>query len=383
MAELPTYFADFLSEIRLTKGQADELKAAHTELRDLLWKDEDLSKILIETFLQGSYRRSTIVRPEAGARADVDVIVVTNLDRHIYTPQQALGKFRPFLERNYPGRWRLQGRSIGIEFDSVDLDLVVTSAPSEVAKKALQTESVRSMATLEEAGDWRLNAYWVSPERREMLEARSRMWKAAQEPEWKTEPLWIPDREAKEWQPTHPLAQFGWTLQKNARTNKHFVNVVKALKWWRRKKHPRPEHPKGYPLERIIAECCPDGIGSVAFGITTTLEDIVNRFAGHSDAGTTPDLRDYGVDQDVLHRLTAEDFVRFYEQVTKAATRARQAYEEPDTAKSATQWRELLGEEFPRPPEGRGASGGPGGSAAIGGYTERKDKSVPGSGRFA
>jgi hypothetical protein len=38
MPELPGYFTDFLSGIRLTPDQVEELKTAHTDLRQRLGK---------------------------------------------------------------------------------------------------------------------------------------------------------------------------------------------------------------------------------------------------------------------------------------------------------------------------------------------------------
>jgi hypothetical protein len=383
MAELPTYFNDFLANIRLTQEQVSELKEAHTTLRKRLEGDEDLSKILVTTFLQGSYRRATIVRPAEGGKADVDVIVVTNLDQQSHTPQQAMGKFRNFLDTHYSGKWRYQGRSIGIGLETVDLDLVITSAPSEVAQKALRSESVRSAATLEEAPDLRFNDFWLSPEHRESLGARSWMFKALQEPEWKTEPLWIPDRDVKEWQQTHPLEQIRCTRDKNARTEGYFVNVVKALKWWRRVQDPKAEQPKSYPLERIFWECCPDSIRSVAAGVTQTLEQIAVLFKPYAAAGTVPELCDHGIPQDVLKRLSGKEFGRFYEKAEAAAVIAREAYADQDKVRSARRWRDLFGEEFPPPPEGNDSSDGSKGGGTLGGYTEREGRSSVGSGRFA
>ena len=46
---------------------------------------------------------------------------------------------------------------------------------------------------------------------------------------------------------------------------------MKAIKWCV-EKHTEPKHPKGFPLERLIGECCPDGIESVAEGMMKTLE---------------------------------------------------------------------------------------------------------------
>ena len=80
MSALPSYFTDFLSEIRPTEDQRTAYQAAHKTLRDRLAEDEDTKNMLITTFLQGSYRRATAVRPEGKHRPDVDVIVVTNID---------------------------------------------------------------------------------------------------------------------------------------------------------------------------------------------------------------------------------------------------------------------------------------------------------------
>ena len=71
--ELPTYFRDFLHDIRLTPNQIKSLKTGHTTLRKRLKEDKNLAPILVETFLQGSYRRHTAVRPNGDQRADVDV----------------------------------------------------------------------------------------------------------------------------------------------------------------------------------------------------------------------------------------------------------------------------------------------------------------------
>ena len=85
--DLPSYFADFLREIRPTRTSSTNSRG-HTTLRDRLRDDPGLSGIYISDFLQGSYRRATAVRPKGEARSDVDVIVVTDLDRQSCTPQK-------------------------------------------------------------------------------------------------------------------------------------------------------------------------------------------------------------------------------------------------------------------------------------------------------
>ena len=77
-------------------------------------------------------------------------------------------------------------------------------------------------------------------------------YKSDNEPQWKSEPLLIPDREAEKWDKTHPLEQIRWTVEKNKNCNTHYINVVKALKWWRKTQYPDMKHPKSYPLEHLL-----------------------------------------------------------------------------------------------------------------------------------
>ena len=151
MSAVPSYFKDFLSNIRLSDNQVSDLKTGHTTLRKRLETDETLSKIIVSTFLQGSYRRSTAVKPKNGNKSDVDVIVVTKLDSEEYTPEEALDLFVPFLDKYYKGKYRIQGRSIGISLSYVDLDIVPTSAPSESETGILQDETIISEYTIEDS----------------------------------------------------------------------------------------------------------------------------------------------------------------------------------------------------------------------------------------
>jgi len=146
MPALPSYFDQYLKDIRPTQNQRDECKAGHETLRERLHNDESLKDIVVDTFLQGSYRRATAVRPTGDTKSDVDVIAVTNLDKAKYTPRQAMNLFVPFLEKHHKGKWKAKGRAFGISLSYVELDLVITAAPSEA-----QTESWRQLAGLDES----------------------------------------------------------------------------------------------------------------------------------------------------------------------------------------------------------------------------------------
>jgi hypothetical protein len=379
--ELPSYFIDFLAEIRPTKDQRQALRSAHTTLRERIWNDESLASICVSDFLQGSYRRSTATRPLGDEKADVDVIVVTNLNSAENTPDQALNKFKSFLDTHYKGKWGKNGRSIGIELESLKLDLVVTAAPSETQKQLYKSASVRTSYGLEDLPDWRLVPSWPDLDFRSQSGSFRMLEAAKKEAEWKTEPLLIPDRDTKEWQPTDPLAQIQWTRDKNKLSNGHYVNVVKAIKWWRRR-YEKPKYPKSYPLEHLIGDCCPDGISSVAAGVTTTLENIVTNYQGHVDAELTPELWDRGVRQNVFHRITASDFAAFHALVKEAAQTAREALDAQSIGESAAAWRRLFGDPFPEGPD-EGSKGGPGGGQPEGGFTSRTSTTILTGGRFA
>lgn len=375
---LKTDFETFLSEIRPTPNQQKDLQTGHQTLRERLNSDDTLKSFLISDFLQGSYRRSTAIRPKGGKRSDVDIIVVTKFHEDEFTPSSAMDMFKPFLERYYKDKWRPQGRSFGIELSYVELDLVITSCPSLSELGLFKTEAVMSDDSIELARDWRLNESWVAlAERFYRADAGVKLAKSMQEPEWKSQPLRIPDREANLWEPTHPLEQIRWTRDMNSRCDGHFVNIVKAIKWWRLENFDEPKHPRGFPLERLIGECCPsDGILSIAEGVTRTLETIVTKYAATVKSGGKPKLPDYGVEtHDVFKRITESDFAAFYEQVKDGAILARRAFDSQDRTESGERWRKLLGSKFPAPPEGS--------SGTRAGFSSPTAPATPGNGRFA
>ncbi|MDD5222469.1 MAG: nucleotidyltransferase [bacterium] len=372
--DLKPDFDVFMKEIRPTEDQRKDLQSGHRILRERLKADEILKDIIVSDFLQGSYRRSTAIRPKSDLRADVDIVVVTKLAESKFTPAKAMDVFKPFLEKYYKDKWKPQGRSFGIEMSYVELDLVLTSAPSEVEYGIFESASVMSDNDLVEAPDWKLHKSWIPIELRQRPDTRAFFTEMKDQPEWKPKPLRIPDRDTNKWEDTHPLEQIRWTRDKNAKCNGHFVNVVKAIKWWRLEKYEEPQHPKGFPLERLIGECCPDGIESLALGITLTLEKIVSNYG--SPAPIKPKLPDYGVpSHDVFARVSFDDFSMFYDQTVEAAKLARRALDSKDRIESGNLWRELLGNKFPKPPEE--------GSSSREGFTPPRGPAVPASGRFA
>jgi len=336
MNTLDSNFNDFLTNIRLTPNQVNDSKTGHETLRDRLYRDDYLKNHIITTFLQGSYKRHTAVRPKDDIKSDVDIVVVTNLKETDYpNPQDAINLFLPFVKKYYEGKYdNTQSRSIGIELSYVKLDLVITSAPSEAVAKILRNKDLDQYDEDDSEG-YQFNKYL------DVLEKSG--------DQWKNEPLRIPDRHAGSWESTHPLEQIKWTIDKNNSTNKHYINVVKAIKWWHRITPGLPKYPKSYPLEHIVGDKCLDGIQSVAEGITAVLENMVRDYLPYVSSNTVPVSQDRGVDHNVLARIIPEDFSSFYKKISEAAKLARRALDldKEHISESIGIWQQLLGDKFP------------------------------------
>lgn len=339
MATLPSLFEKFLSDIRPTEENKQDYKDGHETLRERLCEDDTVSEYYVGDFLQGSYRRWTAVKPVGDEKSDVDIILVTNLDKNDNSPAEAMENCEPFLEEHYGGQWERKHRAYQIDEESVELDLVLTAAPSEAMQDAIGPDGTIGSLSVDAALDMEETA--------ELLQGLG-FDPGTKSDEWKIDPLDIPDRELEIWEKTHPLYTTAWTIDKNARTNKHYVNVVKTIKWWRRTQVSEPERPKGYPLEHIVGWCCPNDIETVAEGVTLTFEDIAQRYATHAQNEETPFLGARGLpDNNVLARIDGQDFAAFHENVVETAELARQAHDEEDPSTSRDLWHSLLGDEFP------------------------------------
>ena len=373
--ELNSYFTDFLSKIRPTEAQTKELQEAHTRLRKRLLADEYLGPMIVSVFLQGSYRRATSIRPQGDDKLDVDLVAVTRFRRQDYpVADDVMNEFTSFLNKHYKGKWKKKGRSIGIEMSDVKLDLVIASAPSE--EEAWSSNFIQGYFTPD---DWPMDSDPLPDHLADFFKEDNK-----EEPKWKLEPLYIPDRDTHQWQRTHPLEQYRWTTNKNRRTNGHYVNIVRLVKWWWRTAHPELEYPKSYPLEHLVGDCCPDDVGTLARGFTLVLEEMVSRYSAYAASGMVPFVPDRGVpEHNVLKRLSPSDFSKFVDRVQQASADARKALDSDDPSDSAMLWQSLFGKRFPSPPSGSAAATAGAAAAGTGVYTPRQERTRVGGGRFA
>lgn len=282
-------FTTFLSSLQPGDDDVADAKAAHEKVREQLRSDDESKEAHKDTFLSGSYARRTAINDIN----DVDVICVFDIDRTTTAPEVVLRWVEGILGKYY-SKVRPQGRSVGAQAaKGVWLDIVP--------------------ATLVSADDG---------------------------------PLWIPDRDAKEWVQTHPKGQIAAGISKNKITDGYFVHTVKLLKSWRDRLPTESCRLKSYILETLIH----GAIGSPsshAAAIVSVLEGVERNYGTYRDLDIVPTIYDPGYPTiNVAKRWPADEFKDFMAQVKSAAATARSAFDSLDEGASRKLWRQLFGSKF-------------------------------------
>lgn len=293
-----TQFTTFLNDIEPSKTTKTDASNGHTKVRDFLSGHATYKKHYVSSFLSGSYKRVTAIRPKTKegtvARPDVDIIVVTN---HTLNddPQSVIDLLYDTLKPEY-STIRKQNRSVGIQTDKVDIDVVPIIAP-----------------------------YGMDGS------------------------LYIPDRKKEQWIITNPPKHTTWTTEVNQDSGGRFKPLVKLMKWWRRENPTIAKKPKGFVIECIVAECMDRQQTNYGELFVGTLEKIVEKYAIYISLRTVPFIQDPGVSSNsVTTGMTFDAFEGFYNKVKAHAKVGREAIDEKDEEKSITKWRTLFGDRFPK-----------------------------------
>jgi Second Messenger Oligonucleotide or Dinucleotide Synthetase domain len=287
--ELGNDFKVYLSSIQPGDDEVAAAKAAHEQVRDELRTDSESKDAHEETFLSGSYARRTAINDIN----DVDVICILDIDHTITPPDVLLGWVERIMSKYYK-EVRPQGRSIGAAGKGgVWLD-VVPATPVNAADG----------------------------------------------------PLWIPDRQVKQWVQTHPKGQIAAGIERNRTTNGYFVQVVKLLKAWRDRLPTKSCQLKSYILESLIHKTIGNP-SSHAGAIVSVLEGIESSYGAYRGTNIVPAITDPGNPSvTVTKHLPAKEFDDFMIQVKSAAQTARSAFDSKDESTSRKLWRQLFGSQF-------------------------------------
>lgn len=288
-------FEDLLNDIEPSPTTVNACSSAHTTLRKGLAEHDEFSEVHVETFLSGSYKRHTAIRPQliGGVlqRPDVDVIAVTNHTEED-EPQTVLDALNKALVDAGYKNLKVNRRSIAVTLAGVDMDVVPVI----------------------EDGD----AYL------------------------------IPDIQLEKWLTTNPPAHTQWTIDVNRAAGGRFKPLVKLMKWWHRVHLSALKRPKGFILECLAANHMNYYQTNYETLFVELLEAIRDAYGLYVLLGTVPHVEDPGVPgNNVFLNVTADEFKTFYKKVKDQAELARKANNESDDAEALRLWRQILGLRFP------------------------------------
>lgn len=287
--ELVADFKAFLSSIEPGDAHVAAAKAAHEKVRNQLRTDSDSKEAHKDTFLSGSYARSTAIKDIN----DVDVICLLDIDTVTTAPELVLSWLQGILSKYYK-ETRPQGRSIGAKAaNDVWLD-IVPAAPI--------------------GGD--------------------------------DGPVEIPDREVRLWVASHPKGQIAAAISQNKATGGFYVPVVKIMKAWRDRLSPESARPKSYILESLVYQTI--GYPTTHAGaVVSVLEGIERKYGVYRGSKMVPFISDPGyASVNVAKRWSSSEFDAFMNQVQAAAVIARSAFDSTDESQSRKLWQRLFGTQF-------------------------------------
>ncbi|MFO0840894.1 MAG: hypothetical protein U0797_00660 [Gemmataceae bacterium] len=302
-------FDNLLVDIEPSTTTVNRAVAAHTGLRKCLADHATYSGVQAGTFLAGSYKRNTSIRPRTVdgvlSKPDIDIIVKTTygLDDD---PGAVLKELRKALGDEYELDDKPHQRSVGVLTEYVEMDVVPIIAPYG------------------DAG-----------------------------------PFYLPDKAAKKWQKTDPNRHTTWSTDVNKAAGERFKPLVKLTKWWRRESPNRFKRPKGFVLECIVAECMNRSEKRYPELFVSTLEAMVTRYDYTVNVlKRLPHITDPGVPgSSVASQLPLEAFQAFVAKARSHAEIGRAALADSDPERALRKWREIFGDRFPADESAKAARG--------------------------
>jgi len=294
------HFNRFHSEIGLDPTRKARIDSAYSNLESFVWSDEEISGIAYEVFKQGSYVIGTAVKPlKSNQEFDVDVVLALDVDalsRDQRSPKRVIEWLADRLRENSPYKGKVQQRDRCVRLryaGDFHVDIVPADCPGNINGILL-----------------------------------------------------IPDREAKNWNQTHPKGYMGWCDRIQDASNDKFTRVVKMLKWWRNLKFGKDSGPRSMVLTTLVGNHIPSGCSSDAEALVLTMESM-NAYL--SSSYLVPVIPNPSLANENLARdWTQEQFELLKERFQAATEKARKAYEEQDKDQSISLWQELFGGAFPK-----------------------------------
>ncbi len=282
-------FEKFLQNIEPSKTTKEYISSVHNTLRKFLENHEAYKKIVVETFLSGSYAKHTCIRPSKDdEKIDVDIIVVTTYNENDDS-KVVLNELYEICKEKYQ-KVTKQNRSVGVELEGIEIDIV----------PVIKVDG--------------------------------------------TDMYKIGNKKDGGWKLTNPKGHIEWCTEINQENEGKFVRIVKMFKWWRKKHCPLTvKYPKGITLEKIIADNLFDCSDTYENIVLCTMKNIKQNLEPYVKSELKPFLADPGILTDNLSdSYEFNDFKSFYNKLNSHINFLE------NESLSNESWREILGTEFPK-----------------------------------
>lgn len=304
MFSLNWYFDDLKSAIEPDSKYKEQAQEADDPVREHLRTDSSFSAYHSNTFLYGSYARNTAI----GNIKDVDLVVICNYSNYS-SPLTLLNKLRD---------------SLAVLYDDADL--------------GDQRRSIRVDQPLPNIPDSKLT-----------LDVIPAIYQNGTDG-----PLWVPDREKREWTASHPRGHMNYTTGLNASSyqGRMFVPLAKMMKWWWKhqfeERRPRVESfkrkPKGFWVETMTGEFVDLSKSTYPELIVSVFENAFNKFKSFRKDLKIPNLEDPGLrGKTIKTSITGDEFGFFLDTLEESLIIAREASNAATEARSAELWEMLFG----------------------------------------
>lgn len=301
--KLNWYFDELKTTIEPDTKYKEHAQKADDPVREHLRSDASFADYYVNSFLYGSYARSTAI----GNIKDVDLVIICNYSNYS-SPLTLLNKLRASLESLY------HNASLGDQRRSIRVDEPLPDIPD--SKLTLDVIP----AIYQNGSDG---------------------------------PLWVPDREKREWTPSHPCGHMAYTTGLNAASNQgRFVPLAKMMKWWWKHqfelKQPWVESfkrkPKGFWVETMTGQFVDLSKESYPELIVSVFENAFSQFKNFRADNRIPDLEDPGLTGKYIKTsITEDEFAFFLNTLEESLTVAQDAANATSESRAAELWNMIFG----------------------------------------
>ncbi len=297
-------FNDFIRDITPSPTTNARSSSAHNAVRDALTSDSYYKHEVIRTFLGGSYKRKTAIRPVTKGgdteRPDVDIYVVVQGSTWTKSPDELIEDLYAVLNRN---RTALGITKIGRNRCSI----AVSSGKADMDVSPL----------LERYAD----GYYR-----------------------------IGNRHTGEWYATEPEVHTAWSANVNTESGGRFNPMVKMVKWTRREFPTKSKHPKSIALEALVAKHMSRTETHYGKLVHDAFDTIVDQYWSNRLLGSCPILKDPAIPGgNLLNGVSGYAFAAFYDKTKYFRDEAAKAIAEEDQDEATKHWRRIFGARFPAP----------------------------------